>query len=57
MKNKDKLVNVLILTTATYFLKKWLLDDNKKEVVKNTELEEKQSLLERKKEQLIDLFS
>ena len=53
MKNKNTLVNVLILPTATHFLKKWLMGDDKEDVK-----EVKQdSTLKRKKEQLLELFS
>ena len=34
MKNKNTLVNVLILATATHFLKKWLMGDDKEDALR-----------------------
>ncbi|MGF2053953.1 hypothetical protein [Vagococcus fluvialis] len=55
MKGKNTLTNVILLATATYFLKNWLMDD--KEEKENSKEEKKESTLERKKEQLLELFS
>lgn len=52
MKGKTTLTNVLILATATYFLKKWLMEEKE-----NSKEEKNESTLERKKEQLLELFS
>ncbi|MBO0488153.1 hypothetical protein [Vagococcus fluvialis] len=55
MKAKNTLANVILLATATHFLKKWLMDD--KEEKENSKEEKKESTLERKKEQILELFS
>lgn len=53
MKNKQTLINVLILATATHFLKKWLMGDDKEE----TKEVKQDKTLKHKKEQLSELFS
>lgn len=53
MKNKNKLVNVLLFATITYALKQLLFsEDDKKEPEEDT----KKSMMEKKKEQLLDLL-
>lgn len=53
MKNKNKLVNVLLFATITYALKQLLFSEDDKEEPKE---EPKKSRLEEKKEQLLDLL-
>ncbi|MDT2813711.1 hypothetical protein P7H60_06115 [Vagococcus carniphilus] len=55
MKEKSTLTNVILLATATYFLKKWLMDE--KDEKKKPKENKKENTLERKKEQLLELFS